>query len=90
MYTYITMTHRTQITLTNQQYERLQEESRLTGASLAELVRRAVDATYRDRPTDEGFRQALDATFGLWRDRGLEDGAEYVEKLRPGLRVAEG
>ena len=54
MYTYITMTHRTQITLTNQQYERLQEESRLTGASLAELVRRAVDATYRDRPTDEG------------------------------------
>jgi hypothetical protein len=37
------MSHRTQITLTDEQYERLRAESRETGLGLAEQVRRAVD-----------------------------------------------
>lgn len=40
------MSHRTQITLTDDQYERLRTESERTGVGLAELVRRAVDRSY--------------------------------------------
>jgi hypothetical protein len=78
------MTHRTQITLTDEQYELLLEESHRTGVALAELVRRAVDRTYRKRSPEDVIR-ALDASFGLWRDHGDEDGEAYVERMRPGM-----
>lgn len=76
------MARRTQITLTDAQYESLRRESARTGLSLAELVRRALSASYRVPGSDTA--RALDASFGCWRDRGW-DGAEYVERLRPGL-----
>jgi hypothetical protein len=38
--------HRTNLSLLPRQMKRLEEESRKTGASLAELVRRAIDNTY--------------------------------------------
>ncbi|PYU60726.1 MAG: hypothetical protein DMG55_09960 [Acidobacteria bacterium] len=38
--------HRTNLSLLPRQMKRLEEESRKTGASLAELVRRAIDKTY--------------------------------------------
>lgn len=76
------MGHRTQITLTDAQYASLRQRSERTGATLAELVRRAVDLTYAaDDRLDE---PALDESFGAWRDRDF-DGASYVEELRPGL-----
>lgn len=76
------MSHRTQITLTDRQYAVLKRESERTGLGLAELVRRALAASYdaRDRLDDD----ALDESFGAWRDRDF-DGAAYVEELRPGL-----
>jgi hypothetical protein len=40
------MAHRTQITLTNEQYVLLRQRSDRSGASLSELLRRAVDRTY--------------------------------------------
>jgi hypothetical protein len=40
------MAHRTQITLTNEQYVLLRQRSDRSGASMSELLRRAVDRTY--------------------------------------------
>ena len=46
------MSHRTQITLTDEQYELLLARSRRSGVGLAELVRRAVDSVYGDVTVD--------------------------------------
>jgi hypothetical protein len=58
------MSRRTQITLTDEQYEFLHGEAARSGLSVAELMRRAVDHTYRPdvRPRVRGFEIA----FGLW------------------------
>jgi len=58
------MSRRTQITLSDRQHAYLVGESARTGLSLAELVRRAVDGTYRPhfRPRMSGFELSL----GLW------------------------
>lgn len=77
------MSHRTQITLTNEQYGRLLAESDRTGLPLAELVRRALNQTYGALDPSE-ILFALDESFGSWTDRDF-DGSEYVEALRPGL-----
>jgi hypothetical protein len=67
------VSRRTQITLTDQQHRLLLEESIRSSISMAELVRRAIDATYRPlaRPIVRGFhvnvgvQRALDpATIG--------------------------
>jgi hypothetical protein len=77
------MSHRTQIILTDEQYERLQRESSATGVGLGELVRRAIDSSYGLRSVDERL-EILHSTFGAWKDReGTSE--EYVESLRPGL-----
>lgn len=59
------MSRRTQITLTDRQHAFLIDESWRTGLPLAELVRRAVDKTYRpeSRPTVRG----LEISVGVWR-----------------------
>jgi hypothetical protein len=64
VYTYI-MSRRTQVTLTDRQHAFLVGEAFRTGLSLAELVRRAVDSTYRPhlRPTLRG----LELSVGVWR-----------------------
>ena len=76
------MAHRTQITLTDRQYAQLKRRSELTGVSLAELVRRALATSY-GLPEDDDWAAVLKRTGGTWRRR--EDGASYVERLRPGL-----
>lgn len=81
------MAHRTQITLSDEQYMRLQTESAQTGLSLAELIRRAVDDAYGVLSIEEKLR-LIDEGAGLWADRDdlPRDGVEYVEQLRgPGL-----
>ena len=77
------MSHRTQITLSDEQYERLRTESKRTGTGLAELVRRALDRTYGTTPQRERI-EALEASFGAWADHE-GDGADYVEELRRGM-----
>jgi hypothetical protein len=77
------MSHRTQITLEDEQYARLLAESGRTGLGLAELVRRALDSTYGSDSV-EARRSALEVSFGAWS--GLEtSGEEYVARLRHGL-----
>jgi hypothetical protein len=72
------MSRRTQITLTDHQHAFLVDESRRTGLSLAELVRRAVDGVYRpfDRPRLGGFELSV----GVWR---RPDAAIAGRKSRP-------
>ena len=76
------MGHRTQITLTDDQYARLREESQRTGLGLAELVRRALVRTYGAGTPDRRIR-ALEESFGAWRD--VDDGERYVESIRRGM-----
>ena len=56
---------RTHIMLTHRQASFLADERARTGLSLAELIRRAIDATYREqaRPTVAGFELSV----GAWR-----------------------
>ena len=58
------LSRRTQITLSDRQHAYLVGESARTGLPLAELVRRAIDGTYRPqlRPRVNGFELSL----GLW------------------------
>lgn len=77
------MSHRTQITLADDQYERLSAESRRSGLGLAELVRRAIDRMYGSSGSEETVR-ALDGSFGSWANQE-NDGAAYVEGMRRGL-----
>jgi hypothetical protein len=77
------MSHRTQITLTDEQYARLVDESRRTGLALAELVRRAVELSFGSTRAEDTLR-ALDESFAGWSDRSF-DGAGYVEGLRRGM-----
>ena len=77
------MSRRTQITLTDAQYERLRSQSQRTGASLAELVRRAVASVYGPAE-DDGSEQALEDSFGAWAQRDF-DSARYAERLRRGM-----
>jgi hypothetical protein len=55
------MSRQAHVMLTNGQHAFLVEESLRTGLSMAELVRRAIDATYRRerRPTVAGFHASL-------------------------------
>lgn len=77
------MSHRTQITLTDEQYERLLEESRRSGLGPSELVRRALDRSYGPA-SDADVNGALEASFASWSGRNF-DGASYVEELRRGI-----
>lgn len=77
------MGHRTQITLTEEQYDRLRRESERSGLSLAELVRRAVDRSHGSA-THRELLDALDASFGSWAELDL-DGEGYVDALRQGM-----
>jgi ribbon-helix-helix CopG family protein len=86
----IEMSHRLQITLTDEQYRRLQEESARTGVSLAELVRQALDnprvAVVPPVASVEQRRKWADEAAGAWADRD-DDSDPYEEwrRLRPPL-----
>jgi hypothetical protein len=58
------MSRRTQVILTDRQHAFLVDESARTGLSIAELVRRALDKTYRPhtRPAFRGFELSV----GVW------------------------
>ena len=76
------MSHRLQVTLDEDQYDWLRRRSAETGASIAELVRRAVDDSARRGTIGPEARLAvLQSTAGAWRGRD-EDGATYVERSR--------
>ena len=64
-YTCITLSQRFHVLLTTRQHAVLNDEASRTGLPVAELIRRAVDKTYRPhlRPTVRG----VEVSVGLWR-----------------------
>ena len=78
------MSKRTQITFTDQQHELLIDESNRTGLPMAELVRRAVDRTFRPisrRPFTRGFELIL----GLSHEPAAAVIARRVRPRKPRL-----
>ncbi len=74
---------RTQIYLGDNERELLDRMSNATGASVSELIRRAIRSTYRlELTTDEKLR-LLESSAGSWKDRDFT-GAEYVDAIRGG------
>jgi hypothetical protein len=59
------MSRRTQIVLTDRQHAFLCSESSRTGLSLGELVRRAIDGTYRPHARERVGGYEL--SIGFWR-----------------------
>lgn len=78
------MAHRTQITLEDDQYQRLLAESAATGLSLAELIRRAVDKEFGRAPARQR-QAALDISFGAATATFELDGEAHVDRMRRGL-----
>lgn len=73
---------RTIIELTDEQIEGLRRLCEREGISRAEAVRRGVELLLREKDARiEERRAALDAAFGMWKDRDI-DGVEYQRKLR--------
>jgi hypothetical protein len=73
------VSHRTHITLTDAQYAFLRGEAARTGLSVAELMRRAVDHTFR--PDARRRVRGFEIGFGVW---GEPDAASAGR--RAGLR----
>ena len=65
MGTHASMSQRFHVLLTDRQHSTLHDEAARTGLPIAELLRRAVDRTYRKhaRPTVRG----VEISVGLWR-----------------------
>jgi hypothetical protein len=80
---------RTQIYLSDDQGSLLARRARETGRSMSQLIRAAIDAAYsgaRQMSRSERVRVAR-RTAGAWSDFP-ETGAEYVERIRSGKRLA--
>jgi Ribbon-helix-helix protein, copG family len=77
---------RTQLYLHEDTWETLHVQSRQRGASISELVRRAVREKYGRSPASR--REAMQALVGMWKDRkDLRDSGAYVRRLRRGKRL---
>jgi hypothetical protein len=78
------MSKRTQITLTDSQHALLIDESNRTGLPMAELVRRAVDRSFRPvarRPFVRGY----ELNIGVWRDLDAAFAARRLVPRKPRL-----
>ena len=80
---------RTQIYITDEQAHLLESRSRTGGKTISELIRTAIDDTYRPRRTLSRADRARLAreTAGAWRDFP-ETGRHYVERLRGSRHLA--
>jgi len=72
---------RTQLYLDDDMWQALQLRARQSGATMSELVRRAIRDTYLGNSVDR--KAAMTAIIGLWKDRDdIGDPREYVRTLR--------
>jgi len=62
----VTALRRLHVHVTERQYTLLAEEASRSGLSMATLVRRALDSTYR--PAQRGSVKGYLVSFGAWRD----------------------
>ena len=80
---YNVVINRTQVYLGAEEDRLLTAAAQESGASRAELIRRAVRAAYGSAGPAERLA-ALRASAGVWADRD-EDGEAYVERIRGDL-----
>ena len=71
---------RTIVDLPEDQIERLRDYCEREHVSRAEAVRRGVEALLAQRKKEE-TKRILDASFGMWKDRGI-DTDTYLKELR--------
>jgi len=77
---------RTQLYLQDDIWKALHIHARQRGASISELVRRAVREKYGSSPARR--REAMQALVGLWSGRNdIRDSRKYVRRLRRGKRL---
>lgn len=79
---------RTQIYLTDEEDRVLTQRRRVTGRTLSDLIRSAIDATYlrRRAPDRQRMVGVARATAGAWASFP-ETGEEYVERIRGSRRL---
>lgn len=77
--------HRTQVYLTDEEHRALKALARRHGRSFAATLREAIDAYVVGHRSGE-LRQAIEQSFGCWRDRGGEDGSERILRQEWGTR----
>ena len=79
---------RTQIYLTEEQGRLLESRSKVTGSSISQLIRAAIDRVYaRRRAVTRADKVRLARkTAGAWKNFP-ETGAEYVERVRGSRRL---
>jgi hypothetical protein len=70
--------HRTQISLEQDQYEKLLSESQRLGISLSEAIRRLIDAHFEGQPTETS---PLDTITGIGVGSGDAVGREHNRYL---------
>jgi hypothetical protein len=74
---------RIQIRLDAAELELLDREAGVTGASRAELIRRAVQAQYGASSSLAARKARAHRAFGAWKDRSFT-GDDYVRAIREG------
>ena len=76
---------RAQIYFDMSQWSLLKHLSKTFGEGISDLVRRAVDKSYRTGYNAEEFHRVLQTTAGLWKDRkGMRSGTLYENRMRKG------
>ncbi len=77
--------HRYQIYLDEHQRDLLARVAEARGCSMSDLVREAIESTFRKTRRGAAALRTLDETFGAWGGR-VTSGATYVEKFRDARR----
>lgn len=80
---YSDVMHRTQIYLDDEELALIAQESRRSGASRSELIRRAIRRQYGGQAAEDRLA-ALQAAAGMWQER-TTTGVDYVDSIRGDL-----
>ncbi len=73
---------RTLITIPEEDKQWLKNYSRSHHVSMAQIIRMAINEFKKRKKNDKNdFHKALEATFGMWKDKNI-DSVEYVRQLR--------
>jgi hypothetical protein len=76
--------YRTMLYLPKSLYLESVKMARKRNTSFSGLVREALK-DYVAKPENDRLQKALDAAFGIWKDRkDIKDGVDYVNKIRKG------
>lgn len=80
---------RTQIYLTDEQYDNLSIESKRVKKTISELIREAIQHRYNVKK-EEDFDKIVRDVSGTWKDRtDIKSGTDYVNNIRSDKRLEE-